>query len=85
MLPVGVPELGGVVPDARTGRNGHGDPMPAGDRIQVILEVEPTADPIAGVAVGADGTSRTFCGWTALADAVAAAVDGDEDGQAVRG
>jgi hypothetical protein len=59
--------------------------MPAGDRIQVILEVEPTADPIAGVALGPNGTSRTFCGWTALADAVAAAVDGDEEGQAVRG
>lgn len=62
--------------------------MPAGDRIQVVIEVEPAADPITGVAVGADGTSRTFCGWTALADAVAAAVsddDGDEDGLAVRG
>lgn len=60
--------------------------MVACDRIQVVLEVEPTAVPIAGVAVGADGTSRTFCGWTALADAVAAAVDGAAvDGAVVDG
>jgi len=50
-----------------------------------MLEVESAADPIAGVAVGVDGTSRTFCGWTALADAVAAALDGDDDGLAIRG
>lgn len=82
---MGTPELGGAIPVAQTCGNGQSDPMHAGNRIQVILEVEPTADPIAGVAVGADGTSRTFCGWTALADAVAAAVAGDEDGLAVRG
>jgi len=51
----------------------------------VILDIEPTADPITGVAVGAEGTTRAFCGWTALADAVAAAVDGGEDGATVRG
>ena len=57
--------------------------MAADDRVQVILEVESTADPIAGVAVGPDGESRSFCGWTALADAVAAAVTGS-DGEARR-
>jgi len=51
----------------------------------VILYIEPKADPIAGVAVGADGTSRSFCGWTALADAVAAAQDGGEDEVGVQG
>jgi hypothetical protein len=56
--------------------------MAADDRVQVILEVEATADPIAGVAVGPDGASRSFRGWTALADAVAAAVAGsDGEGQ----
>ncbi len=44
----------------------------------MTLEVEPTAQPIAGVVLGADGTSRSFCGWTSLADAVAAAVDGNQ-------
>jgi hypothetical protein len=78
-------QVGGAIPVGGNAGNGQSGPMPAGDRIQVILEVEPKADPIAGVAVGADGTSRTFCGWTALADAVAAAVDGGEDGLAVHG
>jgi hypothetical protein len=58
--------------------------MAAPGRIRVTLDIEPEADPIAGVAVGVDGRSRSFCGWTALADAVAAAVEGDEDGPAVR-
>ncbi len=53
--------------------------MAATDRIRVTLDVEPDADPITGVAVGADGTPRSFCGWTALADAVAAALGGDEE------
>lgn len=51
--------------------------MAASDPTRVILEVEHAADPIAGVAVRADGTSRSFRGWTALADAVAAALDED--------
>lgn len=55
--------------------------VPATDRIQVILEVEAESDPIAGLAVGADGTSRAFLGWTALADAIAAALDADTDGR----
>lgn len=59
--------------------------MAATDRIRVILDVEPDADPITGVAMGSDGTSRAFCGWTALADAVAAALGGDEEGLADRG
>jgi hypothetical protein len=59
--------------------------MAAPDPIQVILQIEPNADPIAGVAAGPDGTTRRFCGWTSLADAVAAAVDGDEHGTTGRG
>ncbi len=57
--------------------------MAPDDRVQVILEVEPTADPIAGVAIGPDGEPRSFRGWTALADAVAAVVTGS-DGQGQR-
>jgi hypothetical protein len=59
--------------------------MAAPDPIQVILEIEPETDPIAGVAVGPNETSRSFCGWTSLADAVAAVVDGDEHGVTDRG
>lgn len=58
-------------------------PMATRDPIRVILEVEAATDPIAGVAVGADGRPRPFCGWTSLADAVAAALGDDEDGPAV--
>jgi len=54
--------------------------MAARDPIQVILAIESTADPIAGTAVGPGGTMRSFRGWTSLADAVAAALDGDEHG-----
>jgi hypothetical protein len=59
--------------------------MAAPDPIQVILQIEPTADPIAGVALGPGGTTRSFRGWTSLADAVAAAVDGDEHEATDRG
>jgi len=59
--------------------------MAARDPIQVILHIEPKTDPIAGVAVGPNETSRSFCGWTSLADAVAAAVDGDEHEATDRG
>jgi len=48
------------------------------DPTQVTLEIEPQTDPIAGTAIGPGGTTRIFRGWTSLADAVAAAVDGDE-------
>ena len=50
--------------------------MAARDPIQVILHIEPNTDPIAGTALGPGGTTRRFRGWTSLADAVAAAVDG---------
>jgi hypothetical protein len=59
--------------------------MAARDPIQVILEIEPKTDPIAGTALGPGGTTRSFCGWTSLADAVAAAIDGDEHGATDRG
>lgn len=59
--------------------------MAARDPIQVILEIEPQSDPIAGTAIGPDGTTRSFRGWTSLADAVAAAVDGDEHEATDRG
>lgn len=58
--------------------------MPDRDHIRVILDIDPSAAPITGVAEGADGMSRTFRGWTALADAVAAALGGDENRPAVR-
>lgn len=59
--------------------------MAARDPIQVILQIEPKTDPIAGVALGPDGTTRRFRGWTSLADVVAAAVDGDKHEATGRG
>ncbi|MDA8355673.1 MAG: hypothetical protein M0Z95_05120 [Actinomycetota bacterium] len=50
----------------------------------MILEIEPAIQPITGVVLRAGCASRSFYGWTSLADAVAAAMDGDEDGSAVR-
>lgn len=56
-----------------TAGSGQDARMAATDRIRVILGVKPDADPITGVAMGSDGASRVFCGWTDLTDIAGAA------------
>ena len=75
----------GRIPDARTAGSSQPGRMAAAARIRVILDVEPDADAITGVAMVSNGPSRAFCGWTPLADAVAAALGSIEEGLADRG
>lgn len=49
--------------------------MGASSRVRVILEVERSTEPIAGVVATDDGVPHSFCGWTALANAIAAVLD----------
>jgi uncharacterized protein YfaP (DUF2135 family) len=50
--------------------------MPERDRIRLLVDVERVESSIDGRLVAPDGVGHEFYGWTALASAIEAAIDG---------
>ena len=50
--------------------------MPQPDRIRLLVDVERVESSIDGRLVAPDGVGHEFYGWTALASAIEAAIDG---------
>jgi hypothetical protein len=50
--------------------------MPQPDRIRLLVDVERVESSINGRLVAPDGVDHEFYGWTALASAIEAAIDG---------